>query len=107
MIQTLEERIADSPNDGDMTIIEISENIYGAVEEYGGYNLAIVKCKDNIYRLPDEQELIATIDEKKEVLKKLVNNGEVIMLFDSLRDCFRPVWLAEWAHSLRHVIRQK
>jgi hypothetical protein len=34
--------------------------------------------------------------EKKALLKELINEEEIVMLFDSMNNCFRPMWKNEW-----------
>lgn len=34
--------------------------------------------------------------QKKQILKDLVNDEEIIMLFDDMNNCYRPLWKNEW-----------
>jgi hypothetical protein len=36
-----------------------------------------------------------TKEQKIEILKQLVNDEEIVMLFDSMNNCFRPLWKTE------------
>jgi hypothetical protein len=37
-----------------------------------------------------------TESQKIEVLKDLVNDEEIMMLYDSMNNCYRPMWANEW-----------
>lgn len=33
---------------------------------------------------------------KKEIIKNLIKDNEIIMLYDSMNNCYRPLWKNEW-----------
>jgi hypothetical protein len=45
---------------------------------------------------PDVEAEIPDHETKVEVLEYLVNDEEIIMLYDDMNNCYRPLWKNEW-----------
>lgn len=43
-----------------------------------------------------------TESQKREILKQLVNDEEIVMLYDSMNNCYRPLWKNEWDIQLEY-----
>jgi predicted metal-dependent peptidase len=48
-----------------------------------------------------------TVIQKKELLKQLVNDEEIIMLFDGMNDCYRPMWKKEWDIQIENAYEKE
>lgn len=44
---------------------------------------------------PEEEEA-PDYETKIEVLEKLIEDQEIIMLYDDMNNCYRPMWKTEW-----------
>ncbi len=71
---TLEEDLKDRPNDGDLTMITISEAVKVEVDEYGG-DVAIQEDEDGIYRLPRESDVGGLPEDVQRLMDALDKSG--------------------------------